>query len=97
MSFRRTKNHHDIWLDYCKKNTEVLASIGLEPKTYRTEKVFREYLTHGTIENDKSNLMSVRELDDRKFWTLFKFVVNYFDGFSSFDEFETSRVSRRTD
>lgn len=94
MSYHKDKNWHDIWLNYCKENAENLSMIGLEPKVYRTEKVFCEYLTYGTVEGDKSNLKSVRELEDEKFWVLFKFVVNYFGGCSTFDEFEISRLSR---
>jgi hypothetical protein len=63
-------------------------------KTCRTEKAFREYLTYGTVEGDKSNLMSVRDLEDEKFWMLFEPVRSYFDYFSLFNEFETSRMSR---
>lgn len=95
MSYRRTENRHDIWLEYCKKNISSLEFIGLDPKVYRTEDVFREFATLGTIEVSSEGLIRIGELEDEKFWTLHKFITEYFDMDAMlFEEYEKSRIER---
>jgi len=95
MNYRRTDNRHDIWLEYCQKNIGNLEFIGLAPKVYRTEDVFREFSAQGTIEGSSEGLICIAELEDEKFWTLHKFIINYFDMDAVlFEEYEKSRVVR---
>ncbi len=95
MSYRRKINNHDTWLQYCEKNVSILKSIGLDQCVYKTEKIFREFVTHGTVNGNNDGLTKASELDDDKFWMLHDFISHYFDMDAIlFDDFEMSRIRR---
>lgn len=95
MSFRRHKNRHDAWSAYCLKHAGRLSAIGLDPKVYRSEQAFREYVTSGTVSGEREGLKNVRELGDEQFWLLHEFITAYFDMDAMlFEDYESSRVSR---
>lgn len=94
MSYRRKHSSHDLWLNYCQRNKDKLAAIGLPPHIFKTEDTFREYLTYGTVDGRSENIASVETLGDEQFWLLFDLVNSFDMPFEHFDEFEVSRLSR---
>ncbi|MEM7110917.1 MAG: cytochrome P450 [Chloroflexota bacterium] len=96
MSYHKKYNTKEIWDEYCAEKAAMLVDIGLEPSIYRTESIFREWATKGYSEEVDIPHAPPSELGDEKFWLLFDFINNFFDGdMMLFDNFENSRLARK--
>jgi hypothetical protein len=47
MSYKRTHNKHDLWLNYCQKHQDLILALKLDREIFRTEQNFRQFATSG--------------------------------------------------
>lgn len=91
MSFRKTKNTHDVWVAYRDKISDWLKVFINRNLDSITQNGFEEYLTKGVNENFHTPLV---ELSNENFLLLEK-IVNDWESFQiGFESFYNERVKR---
>jgi hypothetical protein len=73
MSFRRTRNAHDVWMSYVDDSRELLAVAGLPPAALASERTFRQLLTRGQVEIP-GRVVRLAELTEPQFEAVVCFV-----------------------
>lgn len=79
MSYRKTNNKHQIWIDYLEKNSELIEKLNLADWIWRNEANFREFLTYGKIEKSFNLKFDFNSLDENLYFELFDFMNYYFE------------------
>ena len=71
MSFRRSRNSHDLWRALVHENADLLAQ--LPPKALESEQIFRDYVTRG-VHDGLPLTPSVFELSPAAVENLWRFI-----------------------
>ncbi|MGD1958106.1 MAG: hypothetical protein ACFB2Y_04600 [Fulvivirga sp.] len=96
MTFRKTKNKHDLWQAHCRKHQDLIVNLDLPSWPFKNEQNFRRFATTGALDAEELEVLDFDEVNDQEFWELHDFITNYFEMDASlFDSFEQSRVKRK--
>ena len=95
MSFVKTSNKHEQWINYCHQNIDLIQSMELTEWVFKKENNFREFVTFGKMNEEEGSYFKFENLNEDLFWGLFDFIQNYFDMDATlFDEFERVRINK---
>lgn len=95
MAYRKKYNIHDRWLQYCEKNKALINEMNLNSWVFEKEKNFRDFVTYGIIDKNKTAIFDFCSMEDALFWKLNNFIQSYFDMDGGlFEKFEKQRVKR---